>query len=59
MSLPVILLDSIFLNSDKKYPQILFEECNYVIKNKTIVDTIHKDLELSQSDDGTDNESNE
>ena len=29
MSLPVILLNSIFVNSDKEYyPQILFEECN-------------------------------
>ena len=31
----VILLDSIFVNSDKKYySQILLEECNYAIKNK-------------------------
>ena len=33
--LSVILLDSIFVNSDKEYyPQILLEECKYIIKNK-------------------------
>ena len=31
----VILLDSIFVNSDKEYYlQILLEECKYIIKNK-------------------------
>ena len=31
-----ILLDSIFVNSDKEcYPQIFLEEFKYVIKNKT------------------------
>ena len=31
----LILLDSIFVNSNKKYyPQILLEECKYIIKNK-------------------------
>ena len=33
--LSIILLDSIFVNSDKEYyPQILLEECKYAIKNK-------------------------
>ena len=33
--LSAILLDSIFVNSDKEYyPQILLEECKYAIKNK-------------------------
>ena len=33
--LSVILLDSIFVNSDKDYyPQILLEECKYAIKKK-------------------------
>ena len=33
--LSVILLDSIFVNSDKEYyPQIFLEECKYAIKNK-------------------------
>ena len=33
--LSVILLDFIFVNSDKEYyPQILLEECKYALKNK-------------------------
>ena len=53
--LSVILLDSIFVNSDKEYyPQILLEECKYAIKNKKIVNTINEDLELSESDDESD-----
>ena len=53
--LSIILLDSIFVNSDKEYyPQILLEECKYAIKNKKIVNTINEDLELSESDDESD-----
>ena len=33
--LSIILLDSVFVNSDKEYyQQILLEECKYVIKKK-------------------------
>ena len=50
--LSVILVDSIFLNSDKKYyPQIFLGECKYAIKKKKIINTINKELELSESDD--------
>ena len=50
--LSIILLDSIFVNSQKEYyPQILLEECKYVVKNKKIVSTINEDLELSKSHD--------
>ena len=43
--LSVILLDSIFVNSKKRYyPQILLEECKYAIKNKNIVNTINENL---------------
>ena len=53
-SLSVILLDSIFVNSNKEnYLQILLEECKYAIKNK-IVNTINEDLELSESNDESD-----
>ena len=46
-----MLLDSTFVNSVKEYyPQILLEECKYVIKKKK-VNTINEDLELSESDD--------
>ena len=42
--LSVILLDSIFINSDKeRYLQILLEECKYAIKKKK-VNTINEDL---------------
>ena len=50
--LSVILLNSIFVNSDKEYyPQIVLEECKYAIKKKKIVNTINEDLELSEFDD--------
>ena len=54
--LSVILLDSVFVNSDKEYyPQILLEECKkYAIKNKKVVYTINEDLELSESHDESD-----
>ena len=50
--LSAILLDSIFVNSDKEYyPQIFLEECKYAIKKKKIMNTINEELELSESDD--------
>ena len=43
--LPVTLLDSIFVNSNKKYyPQIFLEECKLAIN----VNAINEDLELSE-----------
>ena len=54
MCLSVILLDSVFVNSDKEYcPQIHLEECKYAIKKKK-VNTINEDLELSECDDESD-----
>ena len=52
----VILLDSIFVNSDKEYyPQIFLAECKYSIKKKKkIVNKINKDLELREFDDESD-----
>ena len=36
--LSVILLDSIFVNSNKEYyPQIFLEECKYAIKDEKII----------------------
>ena len=53
--LSVILLDSIFVNSNKEYyPQIFLEECKYAIKDRKVVNTINKDLELSDSNDESD-----
>ena len=54
-SLSVILLDSIFVNSDKKYYlQIFLEECTFTMENKKILNTINEDLELRKSDDESD-----
>ena len=48
----VILLDSILVNSDQKYyPQLFLQECKYAIKNRKIIDTIIKYLELSETDE--------
>ena len=53
--LSVILLDPIFVDSDKEYySQISLEECKYAIKDRKI-NTINEDLKLNKSDD----ESNE
>ena len=55
MCLSVILLDPIFVDSDKEYyPQISLEECKYAIKDRKI-NTINEDLKLNKSND----ESNE
>ena len=49
------LLDSIFVNSNKKYyPQIFLEECKYAIKDNKIINTINEDLKLNESDDESD-----
>ena len=53
--LSVILLDPVFVDSDKEYYlQISLEECKYAIKDRKI-NTINEDLKLNKSDD----ESNE
>ena len=58
--LSVVLLDSIFVNSNKKYyPQILLAECKYAIKDRKIVNTINEDLKLSESNDESNDECNE
>ena len=50
--LSVILLDPIFVNSEKEYYlQILLEECKYAMKKKKIINTNKEDLELSESVD--------
>ena len=53
--LSVILLDSIFVNSNKEYyPQIFLEECKYAIKGRKIVNAINEDLKSNESDDESD-----
>ena len=54
----IILSNSTFVNFDKEYcPQILLEEWKYTIKKK--VNTINEDLELNESDDESNGESDE
>ena len=51
----VILLDSIFVNSDNKYyPEIILNECKYEIKK--VINTITENLKLDESDRESDNE---
>ena len=45
--LSVILLDLIFVNSDKEYyPQVFLKECKYAVKNKKIMNTSNEELTL-------------
>ena len=53
--LSVILLDSIWVNSNKKYYlQIFLEECKYAIKDRKIINRIKEVLKLNESDDESD-----
>ena len=49
--LSVILLDSILVNSDKKYYSQIFLECKYATKERNSVNTFNEDLQLHKSDD--------
>ena len=50
--LSVILLDSIFVNSNKEnYRQIFLEEWKYAKKDRKRINTINEDLKLNESDD--------
>ena len=44
-------VDSIIRVNKKYYPQILLEECKYVIRKNKIENLINKDLNLSSSDE--------
>ena len=54
------MLDSVIKASKKYYPQTLLEVCKYVAKKTKMENLINHELELSSSDDesdnGTDNE---
>ena len=53
--LSVILLDSIFVNTNKEYyPQVFLEECKYAVKKKKVMNTIKEELKLDESDDESD-----
>ena len=44
--LSLIMLDSVIRANKKYYPQTLFEECKYVIKNNKMENLINDDLDL-------------
>ena len=54
--LSLIMLDSGIKVNKKYYPQILLEECKYVIRKNKMENLINDDLDLSSSDE-SDNES--
>ena len=54
--LSIITLESIIKLNKKYYPQTLFEECKYEVKNKKVENLINDDLELTSSDNESDNE---
>ena len=53
--LSLIMLDSVIRVNKKCYPQILLEECKYVIRKNKVENLINNDLDLSSSDE-SDNE---
>ena len=52
----IITLESITKANKKYYSQILLDECQYKIKNRKIENLINYELELSSSDNKSDNE---
>ena len=54
--LSLIMLDSVIRISKKNYPEILLEEDKYQIKKTKMENLINDDLDLSSSDDESDNE---
>ena len=49
--LSVILINSVFRTSKNYYPQVFSEECNYVVKEKTILKYLIDDIEISSDSD--------
>ena len=53
----LIMLGSVVRLSKKYYSQTLLEECKYEIKKTKMENLINDDLDLTSSDDETDNRS--
>ena len=49
--LSVIFIDSVFRTGKHYYPQVLLEECKYVVKEKKIPKYIFNDTEISSDSD--------
>ena len=54
--LSIIMIDSVIKTNKKYYPQTLLEECKYTQEKKKIENYINEDLEDSESDSDTNNE---
>ena len=54
--LSIIMIDSVIRVNKKYYPQTLSEECKYIQKKIKIKNYINKDLEDSESDDSSNDE---
>ena len=52
----IIMMDSVIKASKKYYPQTLLEECKYTQEKIKIENYINEDLEDSESDSDTNNE---
>ena len=48
--LSVILIDSVYRKDKSYYPQVFFEECKYVVKQKKMSKSITDNIEVSSDD---------
>ena len=55
--LSLLMLHSVIRINKNYYPQTLLEECKYEIKKNRMEDLINDDLDLSSSDNESDNRS--
>ena len=52
-----ILIDSVFRTGKNYYPQVFFEECKYVVKEKKkMLKYITDDIEISSEEENSDEE---
>ena len=54
--LSIIMIDSVIKANKKYYPQALLEECKYIQEKTKIENYINEDLEDSESDDSSNDE---
>ena len=54
--LSIVMIDSIIKANKKYYPQILLEECKYIQEKIKTENYINEDLEKSESDSDSNNE---
>ena len=54
--LSIIMIDSVIKANKKYYPQALLEECKYIQEKTKIENCINEDLEDSESDDSSNDE---